>query len=245
MNHRSVSLLRVSSRHVRQRVRPWALASSFMLLGACDESPATLVVLTDTTAASASRVVLALPFDPAALPAPAPPSVPAGPLGDSVRLAHARTDSAQRSDAAFQRARSAANEAARALAPLDRTTPAYARQFSSWRAMADSAERVRAHRDALRGRLSALRAKLGDAAPPLESGAPTLSRATADSAARSEGRDIAEAPVAGGSAIMTLAPGAWWIVTTGGSSALRLPALRVEVNAGAKDTVEIGGEEEP
>ena len=216
-----------------------------MLLGACDESPATLVVLTDTTAASASRVVLALPFDPASLPAPAPPAVPAGPLGDSVRLAHARADSAQQSDAVFQRARTAANEAARALAPLDRTTPAYARQFSSWNALADSAERTRANRDALRGRLTALRARLGDTAPPLGSAAPTLSRAAADSAARTEGRDIAESPVTGGLAIISLAPGTWWIVTSGGGNSLRLPALRVDVNAGAKDTVEIGEEEEP
>ncbi|HSJ65109.1 MAG TPA: hypothetical protein VK922_14550 [Gemmatimonadaceae bacterium] len=225
-------------RFVRRRARGAALALVLPLNAACGDARGSLVVVSDTTAAAASRVV-ALPFDPAELPAAAPATIPGGPLGDSVRLALARRDSVARADAAFQEVRRTANDAARALAPLDRRSADYAGRFAAWTALADSAERLRASRDAHTRRLAALVARLGDHAALLGSGPPTRPRAAADSAARPTGRSIAEAALARGVATLELAPGPWWITPVTEDGALRLPAVRREVTARSKDTVEL------
>jgi hypothetical protein len=234
MKHRSASLLRRGSRLVRLRALP-----AVALLAACDAGHATLVVLSDTTATTASRVVVALPFDPAALPAVHPAAMPRGSLGDSVRLAFARRDSALAAGGEFRRTRDAANALAQSLAPLDRRRTDYARRFAEWSALADSAERLRSRRDALARRLGALRARLGDAALLID-GAPSVRhRGAADSAAGASGRQIAEATLTNGSATLELVPGDWWIARAAPDGALRLPAVRRGVVAGGRDTVEV------
>jgi hypothetical protein len=205
---------------------------------ACGDARGSLVILSDTTAAPAVRVVVALPFDPAALPLVAAAPLPDGPHGDSVRLAIARHDSAARADAAFQRARTAANDAARSLARLDRASDGYEARYSAWWALADSAERLRATRDRVGRRLEALNTRLGPAAPELNGGAHrTRSRTSADSGARAAGRDLEAATLRGGSASVSLPPGEWWIACTTIDGALILPAVRVHIEAGGRDTV--------
>lgn len=204
---------------------------------ACDDARATLVILSDTTAVPAPRVVLALPFDPATLPIAPPAALPDGPLGDSVRLAIARHDSASQADVTFQRARAAANAAARALAPLDRTTAVYARQYEGWTDLADSAERLRAGRDALRKRIELLTGRLGARAPDLDGDAPrTRSRSAADSAARDSGREIGVATLRGTTGSVSVEAGEWWIAWTMPDGAVIVPAHRIEL-AGGVDTV--------
>jgi hypothetical protein len=142
----------------------------------------------------------------------------------------------------FQRARAEANDAARALLSLDRYTDAYAEGFAAWTRMASAAERTRESRDRLRKRVDALRERLGAAIPPLEThSSTTRPRATADSAARHFDRAIVESAFTDGSATLTLAPGAWWIATTGPGGTLQIPASTVELKAGGLDTVVIGG----
>lgn len=212
------------------------------MLAACEPVSATLVVLSDSRADPASLVVVALPFDPADLPSPPPPPLPDGPRGDSVRLALALHDSSALLDAGFQRSRAAANEAARTLLPLDRYTGAYAKGFAAWSDLASAAERTRESRDRLRSRVAVLRDRLGDALPSLKAHSPaTRPRATADSAARHFDRAIVESALTDGSATLTLPAGAWWIATTGPGGALQLPATTVELEAGERDTVRIGG----
>jgi hypothetical protein len=238
MKHRSVSLLHNVMRFVRRRAHGAALALVLPLNAACGDERGSLVVFSDTTAAAASRVV-ALPFDPAELPAAAPATIPDGPLGDSVRLALARRDSVARADAAFQEVRRTANEAARALAPLDRRSAEYAGRYTAWAALADSAERLRTRRDAHTRRFDALVSRLDDPAALLGSGPPTRPLAAADSAARPTGRSIAEATLARGTATLELEPGPWWIIPLTDDGALRLPAVRREVVARSRDTVEL------
>jgi hypothetical protein len=150
-------------------------------------------------------------------------------------------DSATLLNADFQRARAEANDAARALLPLDRYTAAYAEGFAAWSRMASAAERTRETRDRLRTRVAALRERLGDALPSPESHSPTTRpRASADSAARHFDRSIVERALTDGSATLTLAAGAWWIATTGPGGALQLPATTVELGPGARDTLELG-----
>ena len=212
------------------------------MLAECEPASATLVVMSDSRADPASLVVVALPFDPAGLPAPTPPPLPDGPRGDSVRLALAVHDSAALLDAGFQRSRTAANDAARALIPLDRYTAAYAEGFAAWSELASAAERTRESRDRLRKRVAALRERLGDAMPPLEAhSSKTRPRATADSAARHFDRAIVETALTDGSATLTLAPGAWWIATTGPEGTLQIPASTVELEAGRLDTLRVEG----
>jgi hypothetical protein len=239
MKHLSSSLLRVRAPIARHRARRVALACSLLLV-ACDASPATLVVFTDSRATAPGGVVLALPFDPATLAAPAV-RAPDGPRGDSVRLAVARRDSAALADAAFQRARTGANDAARALAPLDRTSADYSGRYSAWSALADSAERLRTARDAVLRRLAALRSALGDDAPAVHTDPPIRPRRAADSAALAAGRTLTEASPTGGVATLTLEPGEWWIVETSPGGAVRLPALRVEIRGGVRDTADLSG----
>lgn len=205
----------------------------------CDDAPATLVVLSDTTAASPWRVVVALPFDPAELPiVPAEP-IPEGRHGDSVRLALARHDSATRAAAAFERARMAANEAATELASGDRRSPEYARRFDSWKRLADSAESLRTTRDRLRQRLTALLNRLGPAAPDLDAnGDRVRSREAADSMARVIGREPVFSTIRNGEARLVLPPGEWWLARTSEENVL-LPALRLEVEAGGVDTIRV------
>jgi hypothetical protein len=151
-------------------------------------------------------------------------------------------DSAALLDADFQRSRAAANDAARTLLPLDRYTDAYAKGFAAWSQLASAAERTRESRDRLRKRVAALRERLGDALPSLEAHSPaTRPRATADSAARHFDRAIVESALTDGSATLTLPSGAWWIATTGPDGGLRIPAAAVELEAGERDTVQIGG----
>ena len=211
------------------------------MLAACEPASATLVVLSDSRADDASLVVAALPFDPAGLPSPPPPPIPEGPRGDSVRLALALHDTAALLDADFQRSRAAANDAARALLPLDRYTDAYATGFAAWSELASVAERTRESRDRLRRRVAAFRERLGDAFPSLEAHSTAIRpRVTADSAARHFDRAIVESALTDGSATLTLPPGAWWIATTGPHGAIQIPAWMVELDAGEQDTVQIG-----
>lgn len=238
MKHRLTVLPRSRSRIVRLRRRGWALALA-AALPACDAGRTSLVVLSDSTAATAPRVVVALPFDPAALPAPAPAALPDGPRGDSVRLALARRDSALHADAAWQDARTTANDAARALASLDRRTPEYARRFDAWRQLADDAESLRARRDALSERLTRLSQRLGDDARHLDATPATRSRQAADSAASAMGREIAEATLQGGTATLELSDGEWWLAHTVEDGALRVPAIQRVVLSGAPDTVDL------
>jgi hypothetical protein len=238
MKHRLTVLLPSRLRIVRLRRPGWAFAL-LAALPACDAGRTTLVVLSDTTAATAPRVVVALPFDPAALPAPAPAALPDGPRGDSVRLALARRDSMLRADVAWQGARTTANTAARALAPLDRRTAEYARRFAEWRRLADSAERLRDRRDAHSAHLTRLSQRLGDDARHLDATPPTRSRQAADSAARAMGGRIAEATLQSGAARLELADGEWWLTHTSQDGALRVPAIRRVLLSGTRDTVDL------
>ena len=239
MKHRSVSLQRAHAPLARLCRRIAAGALVLVPLAACDDGRATLIVLSDTTAATGSRVVVALPFDPAGLPPAAPVAIPDGPAGDSVRLALARRDSAQRIAMEFHRARSAANDLARTLAPLDRRAPDYARRHAAWSALADSAEALRARRDALTRRVETLRERLGGYAALLEVTPPTLARTAADSAAQASGRRLAEAQLTNGMATLELEAGTWWLASATANGPLRLPALERTVVSGARDTVEI------
>lgn len=210
---------------------------------ACDDTRATLVILSDTTALPSSRVVVALPLDPAMLPIVQDAPLPDGSLGDSVRLAIARHDSASRADASFQRARTAANDAARALAPLDRTADGYAARYAAWRTLADSAERLRAERDRLRERLRRLNARLGPSAPDAAGdGRPRIrTLAAADSASQAVRRDPKVTTLRGGTAKVSLAAGDWWITETTLEGALIVPARRVTMTAGRTDTLALDG----
>lgn len=205
---------------------------------ACGDARGSLVILSDTTAAPAIRVVVALPFDPATLPLVAGAPLPDGPHGDSVRLAIARHDSSTQADVVFQRARTAANDAARSLARLDRASDSYAVQYSAWSVLADSAERLLGARDRVTRRLEALNTRLGPAAPNLNGGAPRArSRASADSAVRAAGLELEATTLRGGSANVSLPPGEWWIACTAMDGALMLPAVRVQIETGDRDTV--------
>jgi len=238
MKHRPAPLLSCGSRFARQiaaRATPALLIATVI---ACDDARATLVVLSDTTAAPASRVVVALSFDPATLPIAADAHIPDGPRGDSVRLAIARHDSASQVDATFQRVRTAANDAARALIPLDRTDENYAARYSAWTAIADSAERLRATRDRLRERIRAINMRLGAAAPDLNGNAPrTRSRASADSAARAAGHELKTTTLRSAAASVSVPAGEWWIAATTAEGALIVPAQRTQVGRGETDTV--------
>lgn len=209
------------------------------LLG-CGDADGTLVVLTDTTAGAARRVVAALPFDPAMLPAPPLPAPPDGARGDSVRLALALRDSAAALDAAFQRERLALNDEARALQGLDRRAGEYARRFDAWSARAGAAERDRTARDRLRARFRALRERLGaEALPDAEATALRRSRSDADSAAAAQGRRIVDAVLTPPSGEIVLQPGSWWVVEAVPGHGLVLPALPVTVRPGSRDTVRL------
>ena len=239
MKHRPAPLLWCGSRLARQiavRLAPALLCTTVV---ACDDTRATLVILSDTTALPSSRVVVALPLDPATLPIVHNAPLPNGALGDSVRLAIARHDSASRADASFQRARAAANDAARALAPLDRTAEGYADRYAAWRVLADSAGRLRAERDRLRERLHRLNARLGPAAPDAAGRPRTRTLAAADSAAQAVGRDPKVTTLRGGSAKVSLAAGEWWITETTLEGALIVPARRVIMTSGRTDTLTV------
>jgi hypothetical protein len=238
MKHRPAPLLWRGSRLARQLLVRLLQAALCAAALACGDARGSLVILSDTTAAPAVRVVVALPFDPAMLPSVAAAPLPDGPHGDSVRLAIARHDSAARADVLFQRARTAANDAARSLAPLDRSSGGYAARYSAWSALADSAERLRATRDRVRQRLKTLSTRLGPAAPELNGGVHrTRSRTSADSGARAAGLELQFATLRGGSARVSLPPGEWWIACTTMDGALILPAVRVQIEAGDRDTV--------
>ena len=239
MKHRSVSLQLAHAPLARLCRRIAAGALVLVPLAACDDGRATLIVLSDSTAATGSRVVVALPFNPAELPPAAPAALPDGPAGDSVRLALARRDSAQRIASEFDRARSAANSFAKTLAPLDRRASDYARRYADWSTLADSAEALRARRDALTRRFVALRARLGDHAALLDAARPTLARHAADSAAQASGRRLAEAHLTNGKATLELEAGTWWLASATANGPVRLPALERTVVSGARDTVAI------
>ena len=205
----------------------------------CGDASATLVVLSDTTAAAPSRVVVALPFDPAHLPIVPETRVPEGPRGDSVRLALSRHDSSSRADAAFQTVRTAANEAASELATLDRTSAEYERRYEAWRSLADSAESLRTSRDRLRQRFEAIIDRLGPAARDVGSnGRRVRTRESVDSAARSADREPVFATLRDGEGRLLLSPGEWWLVRASAESVL-LPAHRIELASGAVDTISL------
>jgi len=237
MEHRLVVLPTLGSplaRHVGRLMTIAALASAAI---ACGDANATLVVLSDSTDGSASRVVVALPFDPATLPPPPPAPLPAGRRGDSVRVARTIGDSAAIADTEFQRALATANRAARAMKSLDLRTLGYAATFLSWQFLADSAEALRSRRDRFRVRFAVLSARLGDALAPLEGHGPIRRRAAADSVAESIGRAVLDSELAGGVARLDLDAGTWWIATASRDGALRLPAVRAEARSGGSDTV--------
>ena len=216
---------------------PWSVA-------AC-AAEARVTVVVDTTGSGGTLEVLALPVDPATIELPVEIIASSAGIGtpraDSIARFVATRDSAAMLDARFQRERTALNSEAGRFAALDRSSTEYARAWDAHRSRLVEAERLRTTRDRLRERVASIAARLGDAAPPDDS----TRRAAANAARRqaldaaSDGQRSAErAPVRAGTAMLTLDAGRWWLGTSWRGEP---PATftRVDVEAGARDTIRL------
>ncbi|MEP6690478.1 MAG: hypothetical protein ABJD07_04940, partial [Gemmatimonadaceae bacterium] len=127
------------------------------------------------------------------------------------------------------------NRDAVSLDSADRRSPGYAARFDSLSHRAAHAEGLRAARDRLRKRVPRVIAP--QAEPRL-----SFTRATLDSAAHAVGRAVARAPLARRAATLSLAPGAWWIVTLSSDGGVRSVPSTVRISPGrrgARDTVRV------
>lgn len=118
--------------------------------------------------------------------------------------------------ALYRRERAALNARAESLGTVDRRTGAYAAASSRYLVDAAAAGEMRAFRDRARRLLT----------PP---------RPLPDSVLAHARR----APLTQGGATLGLAAGTWWIGLVDGRGALVLAPVRIEIAAGARDTVRI------
>lgn len=206
---------------------------------------ATVTVLVDTTSTGGALEVFALPVAPERVIVTLPDASPTQlgtPRADSVGRLLALADSADVLDQRFQQRRDSLNGAALELAGADRFAPDYARRYDEHRAALASAEQLRGARDRLRERARMLRRALGDAGPPDDStrrARERIARRTAFLRASDAERNARVIAAHGRRITLELLPGTWWI---GAAASGGVPEAfrRVELESGARDTVQLG-----